>query len=386
MDGNQYVRTGGTWKVAELASAGIERCNIILASNQGESDAASLYGATVKVTNVDSAEVYYNGTWDGTEISLEFAPGVNYKVEVGAVADYATPEPKIFKALEQNIRNAVMTYQTEVVNVTLSSDNGVNVIGQIVTINGKAHTWDGSVITQKIPFGATYSISVDSKSGYISPSTQSFTANQSVRNVTFVYYVITGTLNPTTGVYIQATDGYCFTVNEWNNGLGRTPNGIAVVTDNCSFVLALDNISDYCEWAGANINPRTTLISGVRTVTMASEAAQDFDGINNTNKIVSKYNSYSLSSALECSKFIFPNGKKGYLGGAGEILAMVNNRDAINAAINTCGGNYISPTNMYWSSTQYDDDEAWCIYPEEDSPLIATEKMTTRSVRPFTSI
>lgn len=73
------------------------------------------------------------------------------------------------------------TYQTELVTVTVNADDSASVSGQKVTVNGSVYTYTGSAVTHKVPFGSSYSVSVDAKSGYTAPAQQSFTANQASR-------------------------------------------------------------------------------------------------------------------------------------------------------------------------------------------------------------
>lgn len=162
------------------------------------------------------------------------------------------------------------------------------------------------------------------------------------------------------GVYIEDVDGYLYTESEWDGS--KTPNGIAVLTDNCRFVMALqDAYSSYCSWGGYG-----TEVSGITTTTDSSTAATDYDGEGNTAAIINALNGTNdgyvdgAPAAEYCRAYTFPNGATGYMGAAGEWQAALDNKDAITSALSTCGGTAMS--NYYWTSTQYSSYVSWYMY------------------------
>lgn len=167
------------------------------------------------------------------------------------------------------------------------------------------------------------------------------------------------------GVYIQAVDGTCYTESEWDGS--KTPNGIAVKTDNCEFVMALqDAHTSSCKWGGYG---KTVL--GIVTTTDKSTAQADYAGTSNTDTIISELSGYNDSNvtgapaAEYCKAFTFPNGKKGYLGAAGEWQAALDNKAAIVSALSKCGGSAMG--NYYWTSTQCSSDNSWyMLWSNED--------------------
>lgn len=62
----------------------------------------------------------------------------------------------------------------------------------------------------------------------------------------------------------------------------------------------------------------------------------------------------NMYAALWCANYTFKNGKKGYLGAAGEMYALGQNRGAINTALDKINGTSLNKENLYfiWSSTQ----------------------------------
>lgn len=354
MDGAQYVRKNGNWEVAEVSMDPNEICRINLKSNQGDSDNSSLNGATVNVVNTVTSEVLYNGTWDGNEIQLSIPGATTYKVTVGAVADYKTPDAITIEATAFSSRDLIMTYQTEVVTVNLSSDNGVSVNGQKVTINGVQHTWNGTAISQKVAFGVTYTVSVDGKTGYVTPVGGSFTSSTTTRALSLIYK------NVSYGVFIYGDDGYLHEISSNYNGIIK---GAALITENTSLVLA-----EVLERSGVISGDLTTLPPYIED---EDTARADYNGYENsvvlrqTGTFKNKYN-------------LTLNGETGYLPALGEIDDILSNSSKINRVLEMMGarkidndsnGGYDSDDiNGYISSTLYGESasinvpNAWGVY------------------------
>lgn len=154
----------------------------VVKSNQ--SDTSDLANATLTVNGV----TLKNG--QTTKIATDSTVTASWS----DVTDYKKPSSTsvTISGASQNIEG---TYQTEIVSVTLSIDDGSSVYGASVTINGKSYTWDGNAITQKVAFGTSYTVSVGEMSGLSQPSAQTFTANQASREVSFVYIKSTLVVN-----------------------------------------------------------------------------------------------------------------------------------------------------------------------------------------------
>lgn len=530
---------------------------ITLTSNQ--SDKSDLTGAVITIAYGNESMAY---TWDGNMVFVKIPQRVNYTVSVSAVEGYSQPASYSGTSSNQgNLNPLTFTYNTEVVSVRLSSSGGSSVNGASVTINGKKYTWNGSVITQKIAYGTSYTISVGSLSGLKQPSAQSFTAGQSEREVSFVYiestlvvnilsnqsgdteissikatvkygstsvqvsngekinipigsqtisitfpdrsgwkkpsdisftnrdggdYVKSGTYqtevvfvstyadsgspvghtttvklangtvigtsdsgmlvcsipsgsqyivscseipgfakpadqiftaastadarrdiymgyikdkeetlvvnvytddNQNTdglkvnvfnvadcpyGVYIQDTGYNLWTASSWDGS--KTANGIAVVTKSCSFVISLD-YERISRWS-YEIDKK--LMSGVTTTKSSSEAVKDYKGKDNTDQIISQTTTTSTHATKIVADYSFPDGRKGYLGAAGEWKAVFDNLDDINSALEACGEYLI--TGSYWTSTQYDANNAWVA---TEGTFNVYDKISTTYVRPF---
>ena len=173
---------GKTNSKQAAGNAAQEFVNVQLSTNQ--SSHGDLAGAKVTVSYGTYTKEY---TWSGREITFTIPAYINYTVTFGSVEGYKTPASVSHSAIEDNARTIEAVYQCELVKVSVSADDGSSVNGAVVTINGKSHTWNGKVVEQKVPFGTSYSVSVGDFSGYIKPSSKSYTANSVSREVSMVY-------------------------------------------------------------------------------------------------------------------------------------------------------------------------------------------------------
>lgn len=214
----------------------------------------------------------------------------------------------------------------------------------------------------ELTWGISYRIVASNSDGYVTPASQDYIADVENRTVTIDYMKRPGTLTPTNGIYIQDIEGYFHTADEWDNTY--TPNGIAVITENHSFVMALTDVSvgHRYMWGGYG-----TRISGMSNMTSTSSAQIDFNGAYYTNKIIDSLSGTNdgyvdgAPAAEACRAFIFPNGATGYLGSGGEWYQALINKAAIDYALTKCGGLtlYNSSNWYYWTSLQYSAERSW---------------------------
>lgn len=316
----------------------MEKINVTLTSNQSSSE--DLLGATITLSYGSYSE---NFVWSGKTLTLSVMQYITYTLSFSNVSGYKTPASLELVAVADNVRQIDAEYQTEVVTVTVSAESGASVSGQTVTINGVTTTLTATgVVSQKIPYGTSYSVSVNDKDGCYSPATQTFTAGQVSRSVTMVYEEIK------LGVFIQDTTGKLWTASAWNGS--ATPNGVAVRTDACEFVMALKS------GEGMPIDDEGLIFGpNLRQYGYISDAIKDYSGASNTTTLVSAYGNDPQEAAGYCANFTFPNGKKGYLGSAGEWQAAYDNKSAIDNCLSKCGGSSLGD-DFLWSSTRGEDD------------------------------
>ena len=359
-----------TW--GEISGGGVEINEVVsisLISNQSNSDTA-LNGATITVTNTDTGKVISTHQWKGTEMKLKIVPVTPVSISVSSVKGYRSPEAKAFKTGVGSTRNVTMQYDTEVVTITVTANNGADISGQIVTVNNETHTYSGPY-SVKIPFGTDYRVSVNEKSGYVSPAAVSYTANQKSRSVTLSYIYIP------MGIYIFDTDGNFTTADRWDTANNSKAVGVCLYTENSKFVIAPNN-NQARMWGGYD-----TTISGIVTTEDSTTAKKDYAGEANTDKIIAQLGEDNAPAAAYCRNYTFKNGKKGYLWSLGEAQDVYKNKEAIREAMKKIGG--ILYETSYWTSTQQNGTGAWQLnmrYGEAGSYV----KMSNYSVCPVCAL
>lgn len=333
-------------KILQIPSPEYEVVNLTLTTNQATHDV--LLGKVVHVKYATEDEQY---TWEGETLTIKIPKYAAYTVELPEVEDYKKPGNFGYTAVGGNTRNITVSYDTELLTVTMSCDvSTIDLTGQQVTIDGVVYqTPSDHTIVVKIPFGKTYDIVASARAGFDTPKKLSFTSGQATRNVSLVYKKIT------LGVFILGADSRLYSKSEWNKP-NNSAVGVAVLTNECKFVVSKD--ARYTSnWSEGSLH----VVNGVTTTTSNSTAERDYKGVQNTASIVSEYGTNSTYAAQQCSSFTFNNGKKGYLGAAGEWKKVFNNLSEVNQCMSTIGGQEISNFIDYWTSTQCKGDTAWVV-------------------------
>jgi hypothetical protein len=331
----------GAWEVIGSLGAIYEYLTVSLTSNQTNPN-SDLIGATVVITDTDGGSTLFSTTWQGTALEFEIPTGTVYQVTVGAVTGYATPAAVTHTAGLSKSRIDTFTYNTEVVTVTCTTEDNQAVTGHKVTINNVEYTLDSTgIVSAKVPYGTSYSVSAEGWSGYVTPAAQNFTASQLTRNVS----VVLGEIQ--LGAYIEATDGALYTAGGWPSS--KTANSIVLKTANISRRISLTRFNNII-----NIYPHTSptpdYSAYVTNIPNPSDALNDFNGYENTNKMVS-YFSDTAYAAGACKNFTFPNGQEGYLPACGEMHEIGLNSSLIDACLAACGGESFQTNDQYWTST-----------------------------------
>ena len=254
--------------------------------------------------------------------------------------DLALPTHKL--TINVGADNSVLPsgFEIKVYQVSQSTDETTGEVTE--TLGNVLATQTTASATHEIAWGTTYCVVANDCTGYTTPSNQTFVASQLERSCNVVYEEIK------LGVYIQGVNGKLYTETEWNDQ--ETPNGVAILTDKCRFVVAKSDIGTK-GWGGYD----TDVVTLVNYKDEAN-AATDFDGINNTSKIIEALGWDNAPG--DCAVYTFPNGKTGYLGSAGEWLAASQNKDALNSALTLIGGTKMTQS-PYWTSTEYSNNTAW---------------------------
>lgn len=182
------------------------------------------------------------------------------------------------------------------------------------------------------------------------------------------------------GVYIQHIDGTLFTTEQWTAGgfANEEANGVAVKNSKIQAVIALTNASTSIQWS----SDTTNLISGVCTIDDEWEVYKDLAGVANTAILAEIDES---GAAFACANYTFPNGAKGYLPSAGELMALYG-WDAVHNAISLVGGasliGRLGYEKLFWTSTQASAEYAWLINVRSGQKLNFTKDYQAYA-RPF---
>ena len=246
-----------------------------------------------------------------------------------------------------------------------------------------------------VPYDETYTVSLSDMDGYTAPESQTYTASQPTREISMEYkkavehvvvnvssddytdmdgYKVYVRPNVANGVYIQDVDGNLYTESEWDTM--KVANGIAVVADECSFVIALEDARNDVQWSEYG-NARSL------TCGYGDEAVLDFNGLGNTNNMISTASSTN-NAAQYCRDYIFPNGQSGYLGAVGEWIAVMNSYDEIEELLSVIDGESI--TEDSWTSTEYSEDGYVNVFDPKYNRFIGKVYNSQSNVRAFTEL
>ncbi len=179
---------------------------------------------------------------------------------------------------------------------TISS--GANVI---VTVDGTATVYTTNVsgeVSFVVPYGYTYTVEAARRNGqYISGNayTQTYTAGQTERTITFVFR------SYESGLFITTEDGTDYTLEQWEEAVtaGTRENSealyIHVVTSafvdrSATFLIKIDHLRDRSyggttQWCTTNVQFNTIALNGTG----------DYDGATQTTKVITEATQRGLS-------------------------------------------------------------------------------------------
>lgn len=186
-------------------------------------------------------------------------------------------------------------------------------------------------------------------------------------------------VGPPSGVFIEHVNSSLYTLENWTAGgfPSSEANGVAVIAEECSFVIAKEQMSNKKGWA----EPSDVAIEGVTLTSSSSAARTDFNGEANTALMLAQTTG---GAAHTCANYTFPNGRKGYLPALGEWVVAYRYATDIKAAMTKIDG---VVQNWYhnWSSTQYSASKAWWLTMDGGSTGNGA-KSTNTAIRPFTKV
>ena len=336
--------TGSSQSVEEIGT--YQGCSLTIQRTNNQGTTMDATSATVTYSDYSQTVNFTSSINEGIVV---IPYNVDYTITFnGTIANYRTPA-NITGASNVDSVTEVGSYDSEKLTV--------NVIGLTsgftITVNGQGQTTTSG--TYYIAYDTAYTISASSVKGYNKEiSESSITASQQTRTVTVAYTKIAS------GIYIFDNTGALTAVGIWNTSNNSSAIGVAVISDNCAFVIEKTASYSFEVWGGYEIT-----IPGIVVTTDSNTAKTDYAGESNTTKIIDQLGSGNAPAADYCrGRSCTVNGTTlyGYLGALGEWQTAYNNKSSIDSALSTIGGTAINTSDYHWTSTQYSSDRAWRLY------------------------
>lgn len=179
------------------------------------------------------------------------------------------------------------------------------------------------------------------------------------------------------GVYIYTNTGQLVKPEAWDTANNDNAVGVAVIDDNCRFVIGKTGRNSGIAWSGAL---RGTDVNGVMTA--PDDARTDYAGENNTALIraaASGEDSSNNASHWCYAQTITVNSatKHGYLAAAGEWQAAYDNKAAVNSALSLIGGSAML-NGFHWASTENSSNHAWGLFWNDGYLYVYAKDYATR--------
>ena len=351
-----------------------ETVMISLVSNQDESAVpdADLLGKSVHVIYGDKDKEL---VWQGEAIKTTVPINMAYQVVFPTDGHYKCPTQQEYTAIAGNTREVKGLYYTEAVTVNVTCDDNTSAEGQQVTINGTVYDVDATgSVTAKVPFDVEYTVSVNTKPGYTSPSSVTETANNKTKTISMEYSLVVNVL-------IEATDGTLYKSTEWTGA--KTANSIVVKQPTASFRIALTQSGSDVKVSDHYYDTWEDQMSSIGSENLAK---LDMKSATNTSKML-KFNGWNTYAAGYCASYTFPDGNtKGLLPALGWWQVAYENKEAINACLLACGGTAMKTNDLYWSSTFYGNDHgrrSFWVWNWDNGHVTYFEVSSTFYTRPF---
>lgn len=161
------------------------------------------------------------------------------------------------------------------------------------------------------------------------------------------------------GVFIYDTNGNLTKPEEWNTANNDLAVGVAVIDENCSFVIGKTQSNNGIVWSS---RLHGTIVSGIVTTLYDSEVNTDYVGESNSSIVRNLTSGETNAFNWAYGNTITVNGTTlyGYIGAGGEWQTVYNNRSSIDSALSKIDGQTMA-TGYHWSSTQQSETGAWYI-------------------------
>ena len=356
------------------------------------------------ITNYNPNKPYPAGTMLWKDLHL-------YQVQTampanGAIDTYCL-ERNIVDVLNEFIKGESDTVEVVTVVVNTNKNNAASLFptcNPILTVAFGGHATeyrlndckqpDGSYsVSFECPQGLTYGISLSSIDGYIAPEPITRKADKKMRTYTlrYSYAVDISVIN------LVDRDGTIYAVEDADPAMYSTAIGLTVPTgDGGVFMLPfywwsegekIVNKDIGYKWSYNPDDGSTNFdVSSLPYITDTFLAKLDFDGRGNTDKIIAatEGTSWWVPAASYAAGCTIPMSDasntvlKGYLASFGQLMAIVDNYNAIAEVMELCGYTPMKIKNgYYWSSSQGSAAVAWItnnggpnLYPKGNAYLV----------------
>ena len=160
------------------------------------------------------------------------------------------------------------------------------------------------------------------------------------------------------GVFIYDTNGNLTKPEEWDTANNDLAVGVAVIDENCSFVIEKTQSNSGIHWSDKLYE---TTVSGILNTMDSSIALLDYAGESNSSIVRGLTSGETNAFNWAYSNTITVNGITlyGYIGAVGEWQTAYNNKSAIDSALSTIGGTAMNTRNYHLTSTQSLSNACW---------------------------
>ena len=255
--------TGLTCSQDSMTKTGTYNTTILtVKSTTNQSSHTDISGATctVSASGMESVTLSSGDT-------AKVPTGASCTITWSAVTDYKAPTETFTASGTSQTKTG--TYQTELVTVTVTTEDGTSVAGQVITINGKSHTLTAAgTCTQKVAFGTKYSITASAKTNYTTPtSVTDRTASQASYSTTMEYKLANETLTVNVS---GLTSGFTITVKDSSGtvlGTSTSASKTFSIAKGTVYYVYASSVSGYI--VTESFGPYTAVAGGTRTVSVA---------------------------------------------------------------------------------------------------------------------
>lgn len=229
---------------------------VLMADNQSSYNDIANATATVTATGMTTVSSVKTGT------TVKVPTGVSCKITWAALSGYKTPAAQTFTTSGTSM-SKTGTYNTQILTVKVAGSGGTP-SGYTVTVSGVGSQTTASK-TYKVPYGNSYTISGNTITDWVPPTSVSYSANSASRTVTMTYCKV-GLFSYTGAVQTRALPAGRYKLECWGaeggyrssqsySGKGGYSYGTITLT-------ATTNVYIYCGGSGRSGTVTSSIYTG----------------------------------------------------------------------------------------------------------------------------